>query len=201
MQALVPARRCSDRFHQGNFQFLLHGVFHHEVRWLSAGPNANSACRVDDQAAGAPDLVHELPELCIRIAVETHLVAKRLGVKPPAFDKRRVTAVASEVGDVLFHCERDLQVMSGHALMERQGHHFIFRSNLRLESVYTEYAGTGAIGRGSAVKSGGTIGRDICRHRLDAVGRVGKPYKDFHQQRVYAPAGARGRLQVLRSQF
>ena len=89
---------------------------------------------VDDQAAGAPDLVHELPELCIRIVVETHLIAERLGVKPPSFDKRRVAAVASEVRHApLLHGEGDLQVMPGHALVQRQGHHFIFRSDLGLK--------------------------------------------------------------------
>ena len=52
---------------------------------------------VGDEPARAPHLVGVPTEALIRIAIDAHLLAEKLGIQAPAFDERRRPGVAAEV--------------------------------------------------------------------------------------------------------
>src|SRR5262249_21946430 len=95
------------------------GVLHHEVDSLLPIPVEVMHAGIDNEPAGAPDLVHKLSEFRIRIIVETHLVAERLGVQSPSFDKRSIASVTPKIRNILLlHRDGDLQVVSRNCLVQ-----------------------------------------------------------------------------------
>src|SRR5439155_27161056 len=114
--------------------------------------------RIHNQPHRAPHFICQLAEFRIEIIVKFHLVAERLWVKPPPFDKRGVTAVAPEVCQpFLLHCQSYLQMMPWNCLMKRQGHHLALRSSLRLVEVNGVSSGAGTVGRGPAIIGSGGV--------------------------------------------
>src|SRR4030095_4897236 len=101
---------------------------------------------IDDESARAPDFEHKLSELRIGIVVKAHLITEGLGIESPAFHKCSVAAITTKIRNIfLLHRESDLQVMTGHSLVERQRHHLVLRPDLRSVGVDEESAGAGTI--------------------------------------------------------
>src|SRR5205823_6744581 len=76
---------------------------------------------VDDEAAGAPHLVRQASEVVVRIGVEAGLEAEPLAIKAPALAERGDIREAAEIRQVAeLAAERDLQVVAGHRLVQRQ---------------------------------------------------------------------------------
>jgi hypothetical protein len=91
------------------------------VHGLAARPAERVHARVDDEARGAPRLRGEHAEAVERTRVGAQLVGEALGVVGPALDVGGEAAVLAELGEpVEVERERDLEVVPGHGLVERQ---------------------------------------------------------------------------------
>ena len=95
----------------------------HEVDRLLARPAHRVEAGVDDEARGAEGLRLEHAEPLAIVGVEAHLVGEALGVEAPALDVRPAghpRAERAERGQPLqLHLDRDLEVMAGRRLVER----------------------------------------------------------------------------------
>ena len=101
---------------------------------------------VHHEPDGAPHVVGELAELVVGVVVQAQLVAQRLAVQGPALAVGHVVAVAAELGDAgLLGGERRLEVVPGHGLVQREGHHLPARPRLRAVEVHQVRAGARAV--------------------------------------------------------
>ncbi len=126
---------------------------------LLAGPFLVMDAGVEHEADAAPEVIDELAEVIVRVAVETEFVAEGLGVEGPAFDISGEVEVAAELGHAgLLLGERDLKVMARDGLVQGEGHHFPLRSHVRGMQIDGENAGATAVGGGSLIVSGAGVG-------------------------------------------
>src|SRR6266852_3018128 len=77
--------------------FSFRRVLFHEIDRLLAAPTKLVHPGIYNQTASAPHLISQLPELRIRIGIETHLGSKAFGVQTPPFDISRVSPVAPKI--------------------------------------------------------------------------------------------------------
>ena len=95
-------------------------------RLLPAPPHRVHA-RVHHESDGPPHFIRKLAIFHVGICVKAHFGSETFGVKSPALDKRRVAAMLAKFRRILhFLRKRDLQMMSGHSLVQAQRLHFPF---------------------------------------------------------------------------
>ena len=148
---------------------------------------------VHHQPASAPHLVGEPAEVAVRVFVEAHLEAETLGVETPALAVGADSEVASELGQVEFLGERDLQVMAGHRLVQGERFQGVERAILQAVGVHPVAARLVGIERGPHIAAAGVFRRDGVGNRLDRVGLAGQPAEETRQRPVH-PLGDPGRL-------
>ena len=154
----------------------LGGIGLEEIDRLLPGPALVMHPGVDHEPHGAPHFVRELAELVVRIGIQPHLLAKALAVEPPALGEGRelvVTAEHRQLAELLR--ERDLQVMTGHGLVDRQHRDLVDRAFLRLVQVYVVIASASPVDRGRLVVRSRVVRPRCCpgsgaRRRVSAAG-------------------------------
>ena len=137
---------------------------------------------VDHQPRRAERLPLQVAEAAGRIAVQAQLEAQRLGIQRPAFvvgGEAAAAAKARQPGQL--HRAGNLQVMAGHRLVRDGGLHLPQRAGAIAVRVDVDPARPAAVQRRALVVGRG-VGREVQRHRPQAVGRArqfGKQARQF----------------------
>src|SRR6266404_4767358 len=125
----------------GDVLIRLAGVVLEKLDGLLARPAHRMHARVHHQAHRAPHFVAELPEFRVRISVEPDIFAKPLAVQRPAFDKSGIARVLAKLRRILHLLrQRNLQMVPGNRLMQRECFHFPLGPRVQIVRVDEEAA-------------------------------------------------------------
>ena len=120
---------------------------------LFAAPALVMQAGVHHQPRRAPQLHAQPAEVGIRIGVEAHILAQRLGIQPPAFAIGGDAAELAEGRDALqLGLHRQLQMMAGQPFMIEQRFQLVLRHVLQIVEIHIVDTGPRAVRRGPAVK-------------------------------------------------
>lgn len=151
---------------------------------LLSGPFLMVDAGVEHEADAAPEVIDELAEVVVRVAVETELVAEGFGVESPAFDISGEVEVAAELGQAgLLLGEGDLKVMARDGFMQGEGHHFPFGSHVGGVQVDSENARTTSVCGGSLIVSGAGVGCGVGGDGGDGDGGLGEGAEEAGEER------------------
>ena len=115
----------------------------HVIEHLLAGPALRVQARVDDEADRAPQFAFEAAEVLVRVGVHAEFLAQRFRIQAPAFAVRGVPAEAAELRQaLLLALDRDLEMVAGIGLVQRQRFHRPLRPRAQVVGVRVEDAGT-----------------------------------------------------------
>ena len=139
-----------------------------EALALLTAPAEGVDPRVDDQAARTPGGEGELSHPIEVALVEPHLLAEVLGVERPALDEGVLLGVLAEGGDLQqLLGDRQLEMMAGDRLVDRQDPRLEARPGLRAVGVDEVLAGLGSVGDGVPVVGDVGVGRLVVRDLPD----------------------------------
>src|SRR5918999_2077138 len=157
------------------------------VDGLLPAPSHRVQPRVEHQSHGPPHVVRQRTKSRVRIRVQAQIVAKGFGVKSPPFDERGEAQMLPELRNVLeLLRERNLQVMPGNRLVDRERFHLPLRACLQIVCVRVEVTWAPRLRRSLNVIGSRHVSLRVGRHGDYTVRRARQPTKQADESGIDA---------------
>ncbi len=134
-------------------------VVDEKIDRLLSRPSEGVDASINDKTTCTKHLIIETSKIDVWIGVEAHTLAQTLGIEGPTLDEGGPIAVDAKSRKVLKFClDRDLQMVSGHTLVQRQRIDTVDGTRWQIVRVDVIDAGMGALRIGLDVKATGLRG-------------------------------------------